>query len=60
MAEDPHRLATYVVRISQDGSRRISGVVVRVATGERFAFESVDHMATLLRERVTMDLAEPT
>jgi hypothetical protein len=58
MADEQSHLATYVVRISRDASRRISGVVVRVATGERFAFESVDHMAALLRERVTTDLSE--
>ena len=29
------------------------------ASAARQAFESVDHMATLLRDRVTMDLAEP-
>ena len=60
MAEDRHHLATCVVRISQDASRRISGVVVRVGTGERFAFASVEHMARLLRDRVTTDLAEST
>jgi hypothetical protein len=58
MMDDGHHLATYVVRISGDASKRISGVVVRVATGERFTFESVDHMAALLRERVTTDLSE--
>ena len=56
--DDQHHLATYVVRISRDVSKRISGVVVRVATGERFAFESVDDMAALLRDRVTTDLSE--
>jgi hypothetical protein len=60
MTDDGHHLATYVVRISRDVSKRISGVVVRVSTGERFAFENVDHMAALLRERVTMDMAERT
>ena len=55
-----HHLATYVVRVSQDASSRISGVVVRVATGERFAFDSVDHMALLLRERLAIDMAEHT
>jgi hypothetical protein len=58
MADGQPDLATYVVRITRDVSRGISGVVVRVATGERFAFESVDQMAALLRERVTTDLSE--
>jgi hypothetical protein len=53
------RLATYVVRISRDASSRIIGVVVRVATGEQFAFASVDDMAEILRERLRVDSAEP-
>ena len=57
MSDDAHHLATYVVRVSLDASRRINGVVVRVATGERFAFDSMDRMALLLREQVENDAA---
>ena len=60
MTDDAHHLATYVVRVSLDASSRIRGVVVRVATGERFAFDSVDRMALLLRERVEIDAAAHT
>lgn len=53
---DEHYHATYVVRIWRDGSGEIRGVVVRVATGERFAFERLDRMGPLLHERVTTDI----
>jgi hypothetical protein len=60
MTEDTHHLATYVVRVSRDASSRIRGVVVHVATGERSAFDSVDGMALLIRERVELDAAGHT
>jgi hypothetical protein len=60
ITEDTHHLATYVVRVSRDASSRIRGVVVHVATGERFAFDSVDGMALLIRERVELDAAGHT
>jgi hypothetical protein len=59
MDDSGGQFASYVVRVSREGSDRISGVLVRVATGERFAFEALDRLAELLRERVTADLAEP-
>ena len=60
ITEDTHHLATYVVRVSRDASSRIRGVVVHVATGERFAFDSGDGMALLIRERVELDAAGHT
>ena len=54
-----HHLASYVVRVSRDRSDRIRGVLVRVATGERFVFEDLDRLTELLRERMIADLAEP-
>jgi len=60
MSDDAHHLATYVVRVSLDASSRVNGVVVRVATGERFAFDSMDRMARLLREQVEIDAAAHT
>ena len=60
ITEDTHHLATYVVRVSRDASSRIRGVVVHVASGERLAFDSVDGMALLIRERVELDAAGHT
>ena len=60
MTDDARHLATYVVRVSRDGSSQIRGVVVHVATGERFTFDSLDRMALLIRERVEADAAALT
>jgi hypothetical protein len=48
------------VRVSRDASSRIRGVVVHVATGEPVAFDSLDGMALLIRERVELDAAGHT
>jgi hypothetical protein len=47
---------TYVVRLSWDEAGEVKGVVVHVATGDRFAFEGLDRLNALLRERVSAEV----
>jgi hypothetical protein len=48
--------STYVVRLSWDEGGAVTGVVVHVATGDRFAFKGLDGLGALLRERVSAEV----
>jgi hypothetical protein len=51
--------AAFVVRASRDGAGRVTGVVERVATGEKVRFIGADAMAEVIERMVPRASAPP-
>ena len=53
------RRASFVVRVVRDRQGRVSGVIERVATGAKEAFQGVEAIGPLIARMVEREMAAP-